>query len=171
MYVQRNLIPLQHPSGDHYILAESRLAAYYKDPSEYEVVYKRPGKDFVGAKYEPLFPYFEKLTTNDDGSDGAFRLFNADYVSTEDGTGIVHLAPSFGEDDSQAFKKENAVSLKEVYKPFSRTSISGLLFGLRRITGALFAPPSVIVSISTEPDILDTFEKLKPIPSSETSKV
>ena len=109
---------LDKDSGDHYILAESRLAAYYKDPSEYEIVYKRLGKDFVGAKYEPLFPYFEKLSTNEDGSDGAFRLFNADYVSTEDGTGIVHLAPSFGEDDSQVFKKENEGKDAKAQIPF-----------------------------------------------------
>ena len=72
----------------------------------------------MGAKYEPLFPYFEKLSKNEDGSDGAFRLFNADYVSTEDGTGIVHLAPSFGEDDSQVFKKENAGKDAKAQIPF-----------------------------------------------------
>ena len=109
---------LDKDSGDHYILAQSRLGAYYKDESEYEIIYKRPGKDFVGAKYEPLFPYFAKLATNEDGSDGAFRLFNADYVSTEDGTGIVHLAPSFGEDDSQVFKKENEGKDAKAQIPF-----------------------------------------------------
>ncbi len=109
---------LDKDSGDHYILAESRLAAYYKDAAEYEVVYKKKGKDFLGAKYEPLFPYFANLAKNQDGSDGAFRLFNADYVSTEDGTGIVHLAPSFGEDDSQVFKKENAGKDDRAQIPF-----------------------------------------------------
>lgn len=86
-------------SGDFYIMAESRLGAYYKSDSEYEIVYRRKGADFVGASYEPLFPYFERLAAQ-----GAFRVFMADYVSTEDGTGIVHIAPSFGEEDSKVFK-------------------------------------------------------------------
>ncbi len=95
---------LDKASGDYYILAESRLSAYYKNPEDYEIIYRHFGKEFLGAKYEPLFPYFEKLSVNEDGSDGAFRVFNADYVSTEDGTGIVHIAPSFGEDDALVFK-------------------------------------------------------------------
>ena len=44
-------------SGDFYILAESRLSAYYKNEADYEVIYRKSGKDFLGAKYEPLFPY------------------------------------------------------------------------------------------------------------------
>ena len=90
--------------NDYYILAESRLSAYYKNETDYEIIWTHKGKNFVGAKYEPLFPYFANLTTNEDGSDGAFRVFNGDFVSTEDGTGIVHTAPSFGEDDNKVFK-------------------------------------------------------------------
>lgn len=95
---------LDKESGDYYILAESRLGAYYKDEKDYEIIYKRKGADFIGAKYEPLFPYFANLAVKEDGTDGAFRMFNADYVSTEDGTGIVHIAPAFGEDDSKVFQ-------------------------------------------------------------------
>ena len=95
---------LDKASGDYYILAQARLSAYYKNEEDYQIIYTRKGADFIGAKYEPLFPYFAELTTNEDGSDGAFRLFNADYVSTEDGTGIVHIAPAFGEDDSKVMK-------------------------------------------------------------------
>ena len=95
---------LDKPSGDFYILAESRLSAYYKNQDDYEIIYKRKGSDFNGIKYEPLFPYFASLAVKDDGSDGAFRVFSADFVSTEDGTGIVHTAPAFGEDDWNVFK-------------------------------------------------------------------
>ena len=95
---------LDKASGDYYILAQARLSAYYKNEEDYQIIYTRKGSDFIGAKYEPLFPYFAELTTNEDGSDGAFRLFNADYVSTEDGTGVVHIAPAFGEDDSKVMK-------------------------------------------------------------------
>ena len=95
---------------DYYILAESRLSAYYKNPEECEIIWKKKGSELLGVRYEPLFPYFADLATATDGSDGnpasigAFRVFNADFVSTEDGTGIVHTAPGFGEDDNKVFK-------------------------------------------------------------------
>ena len=89
---------------EYYILAEARLGAYYKNPEDYEIIWKKKGSELLGCKYEPLFPYFASLETNEDGSDGAFRVFNADFVSTEDGTGIVHTAPGFGEDDNKVFK-------------------------------------------------------------------
>lgn len=85
-------------SGERYIMAEARLGAYYKKESEYAVVWRRKGSEFVGAAYQPLFPYFAHLA-----GEGAFRVFNAAYVSTEDGTGIVHIAPAFGEEDAKVF--------------------------------------------------------------------
>ncbi|WP_294431110.1 class I tRNA ligase family protein, partial [uncultured Treponema sp.] len=102
---------LDKSSGDFYILAEARLSSYYKNAEDYEIIYRHKGVDFLDAEYEPLFPYFAALK---DASEcekqsgqkcvkGAFRLLNADYVSTEDGTGIVHIAPAFGEDDSKVF--------------------------------------------------------------------
>ncbi len=102
---------LDKESGDYYILAESRLSSYYKKADAYEVIYKKKGADFIGCTYEPLFPYFARLAdasvcaaeSGQKCEKGAFRLFNADYVSTEDGTGIVHIAPAFGEDDSKVF--------------------------------------------------------------------
>lgn len=105
-------------SGDFYVLASSRLSAYYKNESDYEIIYARNGSDFCGAKYEPIFSYFAPLEKCKDGSDGAFRIFNADYVSTEDGTGIVHTAPAFGEDDSKVFKKANEGKSEDAQIPF-----------------------------------------------------
>lgn len=89
---------------DYYILAEARLGAYYKNPEELDIVWKKKGSELEGSRYEPLFPYFASLAVNEDGSEGAFRVFTADFVSTEDGTGIVHTAPGFGEDDNKVFK-------------------------------------------------------------------
>jgi isoleucyl-tRNA synthetase len=83
-----------------YILAESRLSAYYKDLSEIKIISRFKGEDLFDRKYEPLFPYFEDLK-----EEGAFRIVTADYVNTGDGTGIVHTAPGFGEDDSATGKK------------------------------------------------------------------
>lgn len=84
---------------DYYIMAEERLSAYYKDEADYEVVARYSGTDLAGWRYEPLFPYFSELHDQ-----GAFTTYLADYVTTEDGTGIVHIAPGFGEDDYQVLK-------------------------------------------------------------------
>lgn len=98
-----------HDGDEYYILAESRLHAYYKEPEKCEIVWKKKGSELLGSRYEPLFDYFKDLYNATDGSDGnppsigAFRVFNADFVSTEDGTGIVHTAPGFGEDDNKVF--------------------------------------------------------------------
>ncbi len=87
--------------ADEYILAEERLAAYYKKDDLYTLLEAMPGSALVGLHYEPLFPYFKDLKTQ-----GAFRVVPADFVSTTDGTGIVHMAPGFGEDDHRIGQKE-----------------------------------------------------------------
>jgi isoleucyl-tRNA synthetase len=89
---------------ERYIFAEARVPAYYKDPASCEIIWKKKGSELRGITYEPLFPYFANLATNDDGSPGAFRTFLGDFVTTSDGTGIVHTAPGFGEDDNKVFK-------------------------------------------------------------------
>lgn len=113
---------LDKESGDYYIFAESRLSAYYKNPEDYEIIYRKKGKDFVGIHYEPLFPYFKNLSdpkecekiSNQKCTDGAFRMFNADYVSTEDGTGIVHIAPAFGEEDNRVFRNSGVPNVEPI---------------------------------------------------------
>ena len=102
---------LDKESGDYYIFAEARLSAYYKNETDYQIIWKHKGKDFIDAEYEPLFPYFAQLKdakvcqemSGQKCAKGAFRMFNAAYVSTEDGTGIVHIAPAFGEEDHKVF--------------------------------------------------------------------
>ncbi len=86
--------------NDYYILGKDRLTAYYKEESEYEIVWTKKGGELTGIGYEPLFPYFAELKER-----GAFCTHAADYVTTEDGTGIVHIAPGFGEDDYQVLKE------------------------------------------------------------------
>jgi isoleucyl-tRNA synthetase len=75
-----------------FVLAQARLSAYYKKEEEYEILKTYKGKELEGIKYEPIFEFFE-------GNPNAFQILNDDFVSTEDGTGIVHLAPAYGEDD------------------------------------------------------------------------
>ena len=84
-------------NGTFYIMAEARLSAYYKKDAMPEIVARFKGADFKETPYEPLFPYFAEKR-----AEGAFRVINAEYVSTEDGTGIVHIAPGFGEEDAEA---------------------------------------------------------------------
>ena len=84
------------PNGDHIILAEARLEAYRKElcaEEEPNIVARYKGTDLVGLEYEPLFPWV-KL-------ENAWRVIPGDYVTTEDGTGIVHIAPTFGADDKK----------------------------------------------------------------------
>ena len=83
--------------GQEYILAEARLGSYKKQLENATLVKKIKGSDLLGMSYEPMFPYFKDLKNK-----GAFRVLSGDFVSTEDGTGIVHIAPGFGQDDFEA---------------------------------------------------------------------
>lgn len=86
-------------NGEKYILAKELLHKYYKEESEYKIIENIKGSALKGKKYEPLFPYFSSLK-----EEGAFTVVTGDYVTTEDGTGIVHTAPGFGEDDYNVLK-------------------------------------------------------------------
>lgn len=86
-------------SGKIIILAEARLEAYSKK-REFEQLDSFNGEKLKGLTYEPLFPFFADLK-----KEGAFQVFTDGYVSTEDGTGIVHTAPAFGEDDNRIVKE------------------------------------------------------------------
>ncbi|MBA3603082.1 MAG: isoleucine--tRNA ligase [Parachlamydiaceae bacterium] len=88
-------------SGKNYILAKSRLAATFKAPTDYSILEEFPGKELDGKKYHPLFSYFAAKA-----SEGAFRIIMEDSVSLEDGTGVVHSAPAFGELDFYACQRE-----------------------------------------------------------------
>ncbi|KAK5661024.1 hypothetical protein OQA88_12403 [Cercophora sp. LCS_1] len=83
-------------AGKNYILLEKLLGTLYKDPkkAKFKIVEKIKGKDMKGWKYEPLFNYFY-----DEYKEVAFKVLNATYVTDDSGTGIVHQAPAFGEDD------------------------------------------------------------------------
>ena len=85
--------------GGLYLLAEARLSAYSKELGETpEILWKGKGADLVGIEYEQLIPWANP-------GEGAFKIIPGDYVTTEDGTGIVHIAPTFGADDAFVAKK------------------------------------------------------------------
>ncbi len=83
--------------GQKYILAEALLGRYKKQLEHATKVGSMKGKDLVGMSYEPMFPYFKHLKDK-----GAFKVLSGEFVSTEDGTGVVHIAPGFGQDDFDA---------------------------------------------------------------------
>lgn len=84
-------------NGQKYVLAEALLGRYKKQLEHATQVGSLKGKDLVGMSYEPMFPYFAGLKDK-----GAFKVLSGEFVSTEDGTGIVHIAPGFGQDDFDA---------------------------------------------------------------------
>ncbi|HEY5957582.1 MAG TPA: isoleucine--tRNA ligase, partial [Polyangiaceae bacterium] len=86
-------------ANERYLLAAERLNAYYKDETQYSVLARYRGSDLVGLRYEPLFDYFK-------GQPNAFRILSDAFVTTSDGTGIVHIAPAYGEDDYWVCRRE-----------------------------------------------------------------
>ena len=88
--------------GEQLILAKARMdAVFAKEKDEIASVDHQPVDELLKMTYEPLFDYFEDLR-----DEGAFRVVPADFVSVEDGTGVVHTAPGFGEDDYALGQKE-----------------------------------------------------------------
>jgi isoleucyl-tRNA synthetase len=87
-------------SGKHYILAKARLEANFPDAATYAIVESFKGSALEGKKYVPLFSYFA-----DRDQLGAFRVILDDNVTIEDGTGLVHTAPAFGEADFYACQR------------------------------------------------------------------
>lgn len=91
---------LDHDSKRHFILASARLSAYYKESDNYTIIRVFPGMELEGKRYIPLFDYFIEQ-----GQQRAFRILVEDEVSLEEGTGIVHAAPAFGELDFYACQR------------------------------------------------------------------
>lgn len=117
-----------------YILAKARLNAYfaaegaelaldsYKQGDKvipYKVIAEFTGADLVGMKYEQLFPWVKPVDKIDGkivGNDNGFRVIPGDYVTTDDGTGIVHIAPTFGADDANVARAASIPSLFMINK-------------------------------------------------------
>jgi len=89
---------LDETSGQHIIMASARVEAY-QGPKTLTVVDSFKGSALLGKHYEPIFPYFSEAS-----AEGAFQIVADDYVSTDSGTGVVHQAPAFGEDDFRVLK-------------------------------------------------------------------
>jgi isoleucyl-tRNA synthetase len=80
----------ENKTGRHLILNRERLNALFQ-PEEYTLIKEMKGKELIGLSYHPLIPF---LT-----APKGYQVYHGDFVSTDEGTGIVHIAPAFGEDD------------------------------------------------------------------------
>lgn len=117
-----------------YVLAKDRLAAYFKPEGAeialtdyksgdkiipYKVIAEFQGTELLEMRYEQLFPWVKPVDkVGDDivANDNGFRVIQGDYVTTEDGTGIVHIAPTFGADDAFVAKAAGIPSLFMINK-------------------------------------------------------
>ncbi|CAG0891653.1 unnamed protein product [Cyprideis torosa] len=94
----------ENDSGHCYILMEARLSSVFKSEDDYEVLEKFKGFNLKDRGYQPLFSYFAQKKQN-----GAFRVLLDGYVTSESGTGVVHQAPYFGEDDHRVCLREGII--------------------------------------------------------------
>jgi len=81
-----------------YLLGKESIRNFFKSDRDYEIIKTVKGRKLEGKKYEPLFPYFKD-------NKNSFKILLGDFVTPDDGTGIVHTAPAFGEDDYEICKK------------------------------------------------------------------
>eukprot|EP00057_Strongylocentrotus_purpuratus_P012333 XP_011666807.1 PREDICTED: LOW QUALITY PROTEIN: isoleucine--tRNA ligase, cytoplasmic [Strongylocentrotus purpuratus] len=98
--------------GKVYIMMEARLGALFKKEKEYEIMAKFKGDTLKGRKYQPLFPYFAQLKKT-----GAFKICTDGYVTNDSGTGVVHQAAFFGQDDYRVCLEQGIISKEEVVCP------------------------------------------------------
>ncbi|OGF31197.1 hypothetical protein A2533_04340 [Candidatus Falkowbacteria bacterium RIFOXYD2_FULL_35_9] len=94
----------------NFILAKERLEDVFKD-NIYEIVSEFKGKELEGKKYKPLFDYSDENLEN---KENLYSIVTADFVTTEDGTGVVHIAPAFGEDDLNLGKEKKLSFIQHV---------------------------------------------------------
>jgi isoleucyl-tRNA synthetase len=95
-----------------FIIAKERIDEILKD-CEYEIVEEFKGEKIIGLKYKPLFDYYskdEKLENLENG----WKIYGAGFVSTEEGTGVVHIAPAFGDDDLKLGQENNLPFIQHV---------------------------------------------------------
>ncbi|KQY09462.1 isoleucine--tRNA ligase [Mycobacterium sp. Root135] len=101
-------VQVEGVDGRRYVLAEGRVASYARELGEEPtVVSSHSGRDLLGVSYLPPFPYFMD-------SPNAFRVLPGSFVTVDDGTGIVHMAPAYGEDDKATADAADIVAVTPV---------------------------------------------------------
>ena len=118
-YVKVNCINKYSKENINVILSKSALKRYFNDESEYKIIKSYTGNNLIGLKYEQLFTFIKPQNKNSifnifnffKKKQKSFEIINADYVTDTDGTGIVHIAPSFGVDDRRVTKENNIIEI------------------------------------------------------------
>jgi isoleucyl-tRNA synthetase len=90
-----------------YLLSKDQISGFFRSEEDYKILEELKGKDLENLEYEPLFSYF-KDTLN------AFKIILGDFVNNTEGTGLVHIAPAFGEDDYQVCRKYKIPTIQPV---------------------------------------------------------
>jgi isoleucyl-tRNA synthetase len=103
-------VTMQTPEGERWVVAEARVGEILQGRVGCEVVERRTGEQLAGASYTPLFSY----ATPEGGR--AYEVVTADFVTLDSGTGIVHVAPAFGEDDFRV-AKEKGLGFLQLVRP------------------------------------------------------
>lgn len=94
-----------------YVIAKDRVAQVMGD-RKYQIIREIKGADLVGKSYIPTFSYYQNKDLKN--KENGWKIYSADFVTIADGTGIVHIAPAFGEDDMELGKKENLPFVQHV---------------------------------------------------------
>jgi isoleucyl-tRNA synthetase len=99
---------------EKFILAENRINSLKNIVKDYEVIEKIPSSKLIGKTYKPVFGYYVN-DKNLKNIENAFKVYGADFVTNDSGTGIVHIAPAFGSDDYDLSKKYNLPFIQHVH--------------------------------------------------------
>ena len=149
-------VEIEH-NGKNIILSESALKRYKLDKEK--IIQKHKGSDLIGLKYYPLFPYFQNEYSN------GFHLVSDNYVSSDNGTGIVHIAPAFGEDDYRVSMKNEVIS-KTKLPPCPLDENGRFIFPVEEFQGMVVkdADKPIIAKLKTEGKIFKVKYELHEYP-------
>ncbi|MFA5318502.1 MAG: isoleucine--tRNA ligase, partial [Patescibacteria group bacterium] len=101
---------------ENYVIAQDRISEVLKN-QKYKVIKEVKGKDLIGKKYKPLFDYYSKDNSSVGelkNRENGWKIYAADFVTTDEGTGVVHIAPAFGEDDMNLGKEHNLPFIQHI---------------------------------------------------------
>ncbi len=111
--INKDFTYLQIDTGSRKIIilksSLEKITTFKKEGEEFSVIKEIKGEELVGLSYQPVFDYYQDLKT-----DKTWKIYSGDFVTDTDGTGVVHIAPAFGEDDMKLAQKENLPVIKHV---------------------------------------------------------
>jgi isoleucyl-tRNA synthetase len=149
-------------TGEIAYLEPGRLAEYQARGrvGATEELGRMRGRDLVGRPYAPLLPFFERYRVRDDGSRWAFKVVAAEYVTIDSGTGIVHQAPAFGEDDYQVGQREGL----PMVRPMGLSGVFDASVGELAGMFAKDADKPIIARLKAEQKVVDQDTLVHPYP-------